>query len=224
MDKLRKTQLELINLNILLHNYKSDIEVPIRTLEEQEVIIAELIRMETDLEKAIVADPEFREGLFWGKPRYGHPEGEVIYHIREVLDNVDRIKNISPATREKLRLITILHDTFKYKEHESRKIKGRTPDNHHAVFAANFAKKYLDDDNLIQLIKLHDEAYYAWQLHKAHRHLECQTRLDKLFDALDDNLQLFYLFFKCDTKTGDKNQEPLHWFESNVKDISLKVF
>jgi len=32
---------------------------------------------ETELERRIARDPELLEGLAWGKPRTGHPEGTV---------------------------------------------------------------------------------------------------------------------------------------------------
>ena len=34
-------------------------------------------------------------------------------------------------------------------------------------------------------------------------------------------LQLYYLFFKCDTQTGDKTQAPLKWFEREVPGIEV---
>jgi hypothetical protein len=33
--------------------------------------------------------------------------------------------------------------------------------------------------------------------------------------------QMYYLFFKCDTQTGDKTQAPLKWFEQNVSGIDI---
>jgi len=36
--------------------------------------------------------------------------------------------------------------------------------------------------------------------------------------------QLFYLFFKCDTSTGDKNPAPLTWFETTMEDIEVVEF
>lgn len=116
------------------------------------------------------------------------------------------------------------HDTFKYKEHEMRKIHGRRADNHHALLAANFLANYTDDKDLIQIVKLHDEAYYCWKALRFHQMEQYESKLKQLLLDLGDNLQLYYLFFKCDTKTGDKNQEPLHWFERTVKGIEVVDF
>ncbi len=192
--------------------------IPTETMKREEIIF-DILRPETELEKTILSDNEYKEGLFWGTPRYGHPEGKVIFHIREVLDNVDKMVGISDEQRMKLRLITLIHDTFKYKENESRKIFGRQPDNHHAVFAANFAEQYIKDKSVLQAILLHDEAYYAWRLKAFNREQEHQKKLENLLATLGDNLQLFYLFFKCDTCTGDKDPRPLEWFEAEIKDI-----
>jgi len=38
---------------------------------------------------------------------------------------------------------------------------------------------------------------------------------------MEDCMQLFYLFFKCDTLTGDKTLAPLTWFEEHVTGIDL---
>ena len=46
-------------------------------------------------------------------------------------------------------------------------------------------------------------------------------RLQRLQDAMGPDLQLYYLFFKADTQTGDKNQAPLKWFEMVVKGIEV---
>ncbi len=67
---------------------------------------------ETPLEDKIVRDPEFQDGLSYGKPRPGHPEGAVRFHIVEVLKNVEEFYGDSPH-RMYLRLISNIHDTFK---------------------------------------------------------------------------------------------------------------
>lgn len=185
--------------------------------------IESLIRPETDLEKALIDAPEFREGLLWGKPRYGHPEGKVLYHIQEVLANVDKITD-DPIIRKQLRLITLVHDTFKYAED---KIRGKNRDwsKHHAVIARNFMEKYTSDQGVLEVIELHDEAYYCWRLKMLYNRVEeGNIRLNKFIARIDQNIQLYYLFFKCDTKTGDKTQSPLYWFETNIEGIEIVNF
>lgn len=192
--------------------------------EEQNRLIQSLIAPENELEENIVSDAEFKEGLFWGKPRYGHPEGAIINHIREVLDNVDRIPNLDDETRCKLRLVTLIHDTFKNKEQASRKIHGRQAHNHHAVYASAFADKHVKDNIVSNLIRYHDEAYYCWKLLRYEQNEAYQEKLSNLLNIIGEDIQIYYLFFKCDTQTGDKNQDSLKWFESTIQGISIVDF
>src|ERR1035437_5746130 len=112
--------------------------------------IEKIIKPETDLEKKIIRDPEFIEGANWGKARKGHPEGKVIFHIGYVLANIDKIS--ADDTRRKLRLIAIVHDTFKYKVDIT---KLRVGENHHGTIAKHFAEKYITDDEMLKIIELH---------------------------------------------------------------------
>lgn len=178
--------------------------------------IEQYICPESALERTIVQDQQWQEGAFWGEPRPGHPEGKVLYHIHEVLENVDKATD-HPFLRQQLRLVTILHDTFKHLEEQTRP---RTDwSKHHAIFALNFAKLYIDDQAVLDVIELHDEAYYAWRDYVAGHTERSNARLQRLQERLDPPaLQLFYLFFKCDTQTGDKYQCPIAWFENVMQD------
>ena len=181
----------------------------------------DLLKPETDLERVFMEDEDFLAGLFWGKPRFGHPEGEVVYHIREVLDNVEKL-DIDADMRRRLRIITFVHDTFKHVEDRSIP---RDWSRHHAALAANFLAKYTDEKILINVTALHDEAYYAWRaIHLYDKAENGQKRLDDLIKTVGKDLQLFYLFFKCDTQTGDKVQAPVRWFEETVKGIEVMKF
>lgn len=178
-------------------------------------LIAQCVRPENLLERQLVADEDWRTGALWGTPRPGHPEGKVLYHIHEVLKNVDKATT-DPLMRRRLRLVTILHDTFKHLEEQKRP---RTDwSKHHAVIAMNFAKTYVTDQAVLDVIELHDEAYYAWCATQANYPEESETLLDQLVLRLGKDLQLYYLFFKCDTQTGDKIQSPIGWFEQRLQD------
>ncbi len=179
------------------------------------------LKPETDLEAKIISDPEFQAGLFWGKPRYGHPEGQVINHIPEVLANVDKL-TIPAETRRQLRLITYVHDTFKHIEDKG---KPRDWSKHHSVYARKFLEKYVQEEALLMVTEMHDEAYYAWRLFALAKELEkSQERLTYLLNRMGSNIQLYYLFFKCDTQTGDKIQAPVKWFEKTVSGIEVVHF
>jgi hypothetical protein len=178
---------------------------------------AEVLLLETKLEQKLLDFPEFLEGLFWGTPRYGHPEGKVLYHIREVLDNIEKL-TIPALDRERLRLVAIVHDTFKYIEDRSVQ---RDWSQHHSLLARRFFEQLSDDKVVLNLLELHDEAYYAWRFHKAGCFGECERRLEKIVKYLNNDLQLFYAFFKCDTSTGDKDPTPVFWFE-NLFEAKIK--
>ncbi len=177
--------------------------------------IEEIIRPETELEKQIVNDAEFQIGACWGKPRNGHPEGQVAYHIREVLDNVDKYS--SKHNRESLRLIALIHDTFKNKVDNT---KSKAGENHHAMIARRFAEKYITDKAILDIIELHDEAYNAWcKGDRDNNWNKAFYRLDKLIERLDMNLELYSIFYRCDNETGDKNQDNYNWFLEDINKI-----
>lgn len=182
-------------------------------------MVLDILKPETALENLIIQNEDWLEGAFWGAPRPGHPEGKVIFHIREVLDNVNKITN-NPQLREELRLVSIIHDNFKHLEETVRPRQDWTQ--HHAVYAMKFAKDFIDRQHILNVIELHDEAYYAWHLNRKQPETNRAIhRLNALFEKLGDYKQLFYLFFKCDTFTGDKTKKPVHWFEETVSDITF---
>lgn len=181
----------------------------------------EFLQPEHELERQFLRDPAFLAGLNWGKPRFGHPEGQIYRHIREVLDNIDRL-GLDFEHRHRLRIIAFVHDTFKYKEDKSYP---RDWSKHHSVYARNFLAKYTDDEAMLVVTELHDEAFHCWCLKYLHHQEEVyERRLQKLLQRLGEHLQLYYLFFKSDTLTGDKNLTPLKWFEADIPNIKLENF
>ncbi|MEM9918566.1 MAG: HD domain-containing protein [Bacteroidota bacterium] len=121
---------------------------------QENIDIEELLAPESEMERQLLGISEFRKGLLWGKPRYGHPEGKVVFHIREVLDNIDKL-DISPANRKSLRLIAYVHDTFKYLEDKG---KPRDWSKHHSILARDFIAQFTNDQVLLDIVVLHDEA------------------------------------------------------------------
>jgi len=170
--------------------------------------LIELLRPETELEKRIIEDSDFIAGAFWGKSRNGHPEGKVAYHIKEVLANVDKYS--THLNREKLRLIALIHDTFK---HKVDGLKPKSGDNHHAMIARKFAERFNIEKDVLDIIELHDEAYNAWSMGDRKGDWNgANKRLGRLLDRLDDNYQLYKTFYQCDNETGDKTQKNFEWF------------
>jgi len=166
--------------------------------------------LETSLERRLAADPEWRIGLVWGKPRSGHPEGEVIFHILDVLNNVDHFFG-SSDDRSRLRLIALIHDTFKYRTAHRR---SGTPQRSHSLWARAFAKKYIDDPGILQVIEFHDEAYKAYLLMTWQRDQEAaNNRAKDLRIQLGENLDLFMKFYLCDNQTRGKSTDHFEWFK-----------
>jgi hypothetical protein len=179
-----------------------------------------LLKPENELERHLIMIPEFRAGLLWGEPRFGHPEGKVVYHIREVLDNIDLLTHLDELSRRQLRLVAFTHDTFKYCEIKSHP---RDWSKHHGILACDFLKKYCSDPIVLKIIATHDDAYYAWRNSRLEQASveNGEKTLDNLLERVGDCLQLYYLFFKCDTQTGDKTQASWKWFERNVEGIDI---
>ena len=167
--------------------------------------------LETPLEREIAQDPAWQKGIAWGKPRTGHLEGPVMYHIADVLANIDK-DCPSPDERCKLRLIALVHDTFKYRVDESRP---RVGFNHHAHIARRFAEKYISDPILLDIIELHDEAYHCWRLgHYKGKWHHAEERMMHLIARLGPAFTLYARFFYADSDTESKNPEPMIWFEN----------
>jgi hypothetical protein len=173
--------------------------------------------LESALERQVAADPEWQTGLEWGVPRPGHPEGQIIWHIREVLANVDRVAPAWPP-RPQLRLIALLHDTFKYQVDRS---VPRTATNTHEYFARRFAERYIDDPAVLEVLELHDRAF------KIHRRMLYsgdpaggRERAQELIAHLGEHLALFLAFYWCDNATGDKSMQHYEWF---VRECSLST-
>jgi HD domain len=183
-------------------------------------LITKTLLPEDALEHQLLTQPAVLVGMMWGEPRYGHPEGKVYLHIREVLDNIDRL-SISADERRQLRLVALLHDTFKYVEDRS---EPRDWGKHHSVLARKYMELFCSDPAILDVIELHDEAFHAWRhVHILHKPEIGYERLHDLLWRVNDCKRLYYLFFVCDTATGDKTQAPVRWFEEVVQGIERVV-
>lgn len=177
-----------------------------------------LIRPETPFEERLLHLPAIRRGLKWGQPRFGHPEGKVGLHVREVLDNLDRM-DLCPDTRALLRIVAIVHDAFKWQEPRT---VPRDWNHHHGRLARRFLEPLLDDRLVLDLVEWHDEGWYIWRyLFVEEKPWVAQHRLDALIRRFGAQIQTYYLFFKADTCTGDKLRSPLEWFEQAIPGLRI---
>jgi hypothetical protein len=165
---------------------------------------------ENELERRVVADPEWREGVAWGAPRPGHPEGTVSVHIEEVLANIDEIA-LDEADRERLRFVALVHDTLKY---QVARGLPRVEENHHAAIARRFAERYTGDPELLEVIDRHDDAYNAWANgNRSDDWAAAEAQARELIEELGPSIGFYLRFFRADNRTGSKGQAPLEWFE-----------
>jgi hypothetical protein len=168
--------------------------------------------LETDVERAIAEDPEWREGIEWGEPRPGHPEGAVKHHIADVLANVER-EATSPEERRRLRLAALVHDSFKYRAAEGSARVGS--EGHHGTLAALFLERFVDDEELVEVVRWHDEAFAAWLgLVVRGDRRRAERRARTFVERLGPALPLFLRFFRADNATAGKNPDSVAWFES----------
>src|SRR3954449_3850455 len=99
-------------------------------------------RPETELEARLSTAPELLEGLAWGQPRAGHPEGAVGTHVAHLLDALDR-NGVRGEERELLRFMGIVHDAFKPQARDPLPRVGETPP---AMRPRRFAERFTDDE------------------------------------------------------------------------------
>jgi hypothetical protein len=166
---------------------------------------------ETELERAVAADPELLAGLAWGRPRKGHPEGTVGAHVADLLRTVERGDH-SPEVRTELRFLALVHDAFKYRVQEWR---AKTGENHHATRARRFAERFTGDERLLATIQYHDAPYAIWRKLQRRGKLD-EERFSAMLERVPD-LSLFLLFVELDGSTEGKNPEPVRWFRNEPR-------
>jgi hypothetical protein len=165
---------------------------------------------ETELERQVTAEPELLEGLAWGEPRAGHPEGAVGTHVSHLLETLDQ-SGETGERRELLRFMALVHDSFKY---QVRERLPRVGENHHAMRARRFAERFTDDDRLLAAIQFHDRPYALW------RKLQRKGKLDergfrRMMRCIPDP-ELFLRFIELDGSTEGKRPEPIEWFRDEL--------
>ncbi len=176
--------------------------------------------LETPLERTLAADPIWQRGVRWGTPRPGHLEGQVMYHIADVLANIER-QATSPEERRKLRLIALTHDTLKAQVDTS---KPRVGANHHAARARAWASHYIDDPHVLRVIETHDDAYHAWRYGaRTERWDDAEREAERLIERLGDDVPLYVRFFRSDNDTASKNPAPVRWFEDLLRQRGIEV-
>jgi hypothetical protein len=172
---------------------------------------------ETDLERAVCDDPALIAGLDWGQPWCGLPEGKVGAHVAELLSKID-YEGYTGANRAKLRLIALVHDSFKYRVNQTHPKIG---ENHHAMRARRFAQRYTDDELTLAIIELHDKPYAIWRRMRRTGYTDGQA-IAQTLERIQD-WHLFMWFVELDGSTEGKNPEPVRWFRNEILKVSPDV-
>ena len=158
-----------------------------------------------------------REGLAWGKPRRGHPEGSVGEHVADLLGTIEEWGERG-SRREELRFLALVHDALK---HRVNNLRPRTGENHHATRARRFAERYTDDERLLATIEQHDRPYNLWRKMKRRAGRADERGFDEMVARIPD-LELFVRFVELDGSTEGKTQEPLGWFKHELERRGLR--
>ena len=166
---------------------------------------------ENELERRVTADPDLLEGLAWGEPRSGHPEGAVGTHVAHLLETLDE-EGVDGEAREVLRLISIVHDAFK---NRVRRALPRVGENHHAMRARRFAERYLEDERTLAVIELHDRPYALWRKMKRKGRLD-HAGFERMMRRIPDPA-LFLRFIELDGSTEGKRPEPIAWLRKELE-------
>jgi hypothetical protein len=165
---------------------------------------------ETELERRVAAEPELLEGLAWGQPRAGHPEGAVGIHVAHLLEAVDQC-GVSGEERELLRFMALVHDSFKY---QVRERLPRVGENHHAMRARRFAEGFTDDERVLSAIEFHDRPYALWRKMKRRGKLD-ERGFRRMIRRVSDP-ELFLRFIELDGSTEGKRREPIEWLRDEL--------
>ena len=162
----------------------------------------------------ILADPMYQKNIEYGRPRPGHPEGKVRFHIADLEANLERLKQrgISEEEYWKLKFLIHVHDTFKA---EAKKNVSFLHPRSHASLARQFAARFTDDTDLLNMIQYHDQNYYLWLDYLRNGSLNRAT-FQTLLDTIQ-NWDIFLMFTIIDGRTAGKDKNKLGWFIEEVR-------
>jgi hypothetical protein len=155
---------------------------------------------ESELERAVVDEPELLRGLAWGRPRFGHPEARVGLHVSAILDRIGDY----PDLRSDLRFIALVHDSFKY---AVRPAEQWSRDNDHATLARRFAEHFTQDERVLCAIELHDELFWIWH--------NGGDEIEPVLQQVPD-IELYFRFVELDATTEGKDPSLLWWIRHAI--------
>jgi hypothetical protein len=168
---------------------------------------------ESTTEAQILADPHVRAGLAWGFPRRGHPEGPVHIHVQAILQYIDR--QPWQEHRSDLRILALLHDSFKYKEKVPTGLVMPSVTNHAFLAMQHYARLKPGDSRLAFVLLHHDT---PWRFYKqSQKGLFDEKLFKEIFSQVDLPLLIRFRYADLcerDTRSAD-------WFVDKVQELGL---
>ena len=152
-----------------------------------------------------------QEGLAWGRPRRGHPEGSVGAHVADLLATIDRW---GETGKRRGRICCASSRWCTTPSRTASNWRPKTGENHHAMRARRFAEHYVDDERLLATIEQHDRPYDLWRKMRRRGHLD-EHAFTEMLDRIPD-LDLFLRFVELDGSTEGKNHEPIRWLKAEL--------
>jgi len=162
----------------------------------------------------IINDARYLKNIEYGKPRPGHPEGKVKYHIVEMEENLEVLKRrgISEEQYWKLKFLIHVHDTFKADAVPDSAIMD--PDSHSSL-ARKFASEFTNDGDLLNMIQYHDVNFALWKQFSRTGSYDFE-RFSTLLTTIMD-WDLFLMFLILDGSTKGKDPTRTMWFIDEVR-------
>jgi len=170
------------------------------------------ITPETRLEGKILESPEFIAGSQHVSIGEGHKEKIVGVHVKQILDYIDR--QPWEQYRRKLRTIAFLHDLGKIRV--IRNEKGGIVGNSHSQHSEEIARRFITDEDLLYIIRVHDRYASFFREHSAQRFRS--DKFVKTYSVAD--LDVLTRFNYADSNNRDKFS--VIWFEDKCLELGLK--
>jgi len=173
--------------------------------------------MMQNIVERVKSDPRYLKNIEYGKPRSGHPEGQVKFHIAELEANLEKLTpRISDEQYWKLKFLIYVHDSFKAEAVPDSPILSP---NSHASLARKFAAEFTEDEDLLSMIQFHDVNFALWKQYAATGSYDME-RLKSLLSTIKD-WDLFLLFIMLDGSTQGKDPKKVRWFVQEVRNYKI---
>jgi len=166
-----------------------------------------------EIVQKIISDSRYLKNIEHGKPRSGHPEGKVKFHIAELKESLEKLApRISEEQYWKLKFLIHVHDTFKAEAVPDSPIANP---NSHASLARKFASEFTDDADLLNMIQFHDVNFALWKQFAATGSYDVEW-FSVLLETIID-WDLFLMFIIIDGSTKGKDPDKVGWFVNEVR-------